>query len=510
MFVLKATCEDDALFGKSVYCIKKGLKILPSFSRTCAAEYMKLLHFFKNLGYLLLLNGLIKPVWIFGVDRQVQNVVGHEAYGHYFALLSLTLVLSFFADMGLTQMVNRQVAAGQQYGAQQLLQVKLGLMSGYFLLVALFAVVTGIHDWYLLSLVACIQALTSFFVFLRHLVTAHQLFATDALLSVIDKLLMIAIFLPLLYTSVFAVTVTLPLFLYLQIGCTITAISVALFIMIKKRVLQLQNGSKEPAIAFRSVLPFATIIILMSAHNRLDGFLLHRLHVEGAYQAGLYAAAYRLLDAGNMIGYLTASFLVPFIAKHLQQKALVEATVLSSRLALLLAGGVATAFVVVFANEVQAFLYPALPQEGVPVLQTCMAVLPAYLLLHVYGSVLTAAAQLKSFISLLIVAFVINLLLNLWLIPLYGAWGSCVAALISQYAAALACYGLASFKNNLRLGLPSFVLSMFVTALAAALAMAARQQLLHPVWVLLLCAVGAVLLLWVYIPIFKKQLVSTG
>jgi O-antigen/teichoic acid export membrane protein len=406
---------------------------------------MKLIQFFKSLGYLLFLNGLIKPVWIFGVDRQVQNVVGHETYGHYFALLSLTLVLSFFADAGLTQMVNRQVAAGQQYGAAQLLRAKMLLLGGYLLLVAFFAAVAGINDWHLLALVACVQALTSFFVFLRHLVTAHQLFATDALLSVIDKVLMVALFLPLLYTSLFAFEITIPLFLYLQIGCTVIAISVALYIIIKKGILQQHDGVKTPAITVRSVLPFAAIILLMSAHNRLDGFLLHRLHADGAYQAGLYAAAYRLLDAGNMIGYLTASFLVPFMAKHLAQKNLIEATVLSSRLVLLLAGGVATVFVVVFAKEVQTLLYPALPIEGVPVLQTCMAVLPAYLLLHVYGSLLTAAAQLKSFISILTVTFFINLLLNLWLIPIYGAWGSCVAALVSQYAAAFSCYLVAAF-----------------------------------------------------------------
>lgn len=126
---------------------------------------MKALHFFKSLGYLLLLNLLIKPVWIFGVDRQVQNVVGHETYGQYFALLSLALVFSFFADAGLTQMVNRQVATGERFGAAQLLRIKLGLVFGYFLLVFFFAVLTGIDSWYLLALVTITQALTSFLVF---------------------------------------------------------------------------------------------------------------------------------------------------------------------------------------------------------------------------------------------------------------------------------------------------------------------------------------------------------
>lgn len=471
---------------------------------------MKLFLFFKSLGYLLFLNLLIKPVWIFGVDRQVQNVVGHEAYGQYFALLSLTLVLSFFADAGLTQMVNRQVASGQQFGVAQLLRIKLSLIAGYLLLVALFAAVAAIDDWYLLALVACVQALTSFYVFLRHLVTAHQLFATDAFLSVIDKILMVAIFMPLLYTSLFDVTVSLPFFLHVQIGCTATAIAMALAVIIKKRLLQQGEQGGATGIAIRSVLPFALIILLMSAHNRMDGFMLERLRQDGAHQAGLYAAAYRLLDAGNMIGYLTASFLVPFMAKHLANKQLIQATVLSARFLLLLAGGVASVFVIVFANETIALLYPTLTVEGVPVLQACMAVLPAYLLLHIYGSVLTAAAQLKSFIFLLALAVAVNLLLNLWLIPLHGARGSCIAALVSQYAAALGCYILASGKLSIRLDVPSLAVAIVSVLAAGVLFYAGRQNVINSFWMVLLCAGGAVLLLWVYLPIFKKQFRPSG
>ena len=40
---------------------------------------MKSLPFFKGLSWLILLNLLVKPAWIFLVDREVQNIVGHEA-----------------------------------------------------------------------------------------------------------------------------------------------------------------------------------------------------------------------------------------------------------------------------------------------------------------------------------------------------------------------------------------------------------------------------------------------
>lgn len=469
---------------------------------------MKAFHFFKSLGYLLFLNLLIKPVWIFGIDRQVQNVVGHETYGAYFALLSLTLVLSFFADAGLTQMVNRQVAAGDHFDAAQLLRIKFFLLAGYILLVALLAYATGINNWMLLWPVIFIQALTSFYVFLRHLVTAHQLFAADALLSVIDKLLMVIILLPLLYTSIADVQLSIHNFLYIQLACTATAIIVALLFIYNKGLLRKKESTATLPIAFAGVLPFALIILLMSAHNRLDAFLLERLRTDGAYQAGLYAAAYRLLDAGNMVGYLTASFLVPFIAKHINNKQLVEGTVLSARLVLLLAGGIAAAFTVVYANEVQLLLYPLLPMQAAPVLQACMAVLPAYLLLHVYGSVLTAAAQLKSFIFLLAIAFGINVLLNLWLIPLYGAWGCCVAALVSQYTAALACYIVATKKLQLDPGIVSFTLTVCAIAIATVIFRVGRLNVSNPFWLLLIAGGGAALLLLAYIPFFKKHFVS--
>ena len=37
-------------------------------------------------------------------------------------------------------------------------------------------------------------------------------------------------------------------------------------------------------------------------------FLLKGSNLDGAHEAGIYAAAYRLLDASNMVGYLIASF----------------------------------------------------------------------------------------------------------------------------------------------------------------------------------------------------------
>ena len=56
------------------------------------------LKFLSNLAFLLFLNLLVKPFWIFGIDRAVQNEVGAEVYGSYFALFNFAFILNVFLD----------------------------------------------------------------------------------------------------------------------------------------------------------------------------------------------------------------------------------------------------------------------------------------------------------------------------------------------------------------------------------------------------------------------------
>ena len=66
--------------------------------------------FYSSLGLLVVLNLIIKPIWIFAIDRKVQLEVGQEEYGSYFALLNLSIILSFMLDLGFTNYFNRQAA----------------------------------------------------------------------------------------------------------------------------------------------------------------------------------------------------------------------------------------------------------------------------------------------------------------------------------------------------------------------------------------------------------------
>jgi hypothetical protein len=134
-------------------------------------------------------------------------------------------------------MMNRQWAAGAPGNVKQLLRIKAGLTVLYCALVAGTAWLTGAAQWSILLPVIGVQVALSFFLFLRSLITAHQLFGLDAWLSVVDKVLMLSLFLPLLYTQLFQIPITLSLFLYAQLGCTALALALAAAGAAKKRLI---------------------------------------------------------------------------------------------------------------------------------------------------------------------------------------------------------------------------------------------------------------------------------
>lgn len=440
---------------------------------------MKTSAFFKGLSWLIFLNLLVKPVWIFLIDRQVQNAVGHEEYGRYFAVLNLSFVLYFLSDAGLSQMINQRIASGKKLDVLQLLRIKAGMLIIYFLVCCFVGWISGITQWTFLLYVLLIQSLNSVFILLRSLITAHQFFGADAWFSVLDKTLMTLVCGAILYTSWFG-SIDLILFLQVQASCTALAVIAAFVFLYNKGILH-RGDQEQLRRIITMILPFAIIIMLMSVHYRLDGFLLERIHPEGPYQAGIYASAYRLLDAANMIGYLVSSFLVPFVAKHRNDNPLVRDAVIQIRHPMMLFAIGISVFAIMFGMRLQQLLYHSTEDFHTTVIQLCIAALPGYFLVHIYGAVLTAVARFRQLGFIHFGAVVVNLLLNLILIPSYGAVGCCIAAIVSQSLCGLACMMVADRSLKLSVHVRSLLVYGLVAGLLVGFFYFARRADLN-VW----------------------------
>ena len=392
--------------------------------------------FYSSLLVLIVLNAIIKPVWIFGIDRQVQNITGVTEYGMYFSLLNLSIVFGFLLDWGLNNFVNRELAAKKIELQQQLgsfLLLKLIFFIAYTFIVVAVGKLSGVKRWDILFGVILIQFLTFLFLFLRNVVTANQWFKTDAFLSVLDKTLMILLCGTFIFLPHFFGSINIQKFIAAQIICTMIATLIVIIILLSRGIV-----IKKPSLQFfdrsfiLSVFPFAITIFLMSVHIRLDGFLLERLHHNGAHETGIYAAAYRLLDASNMIGYLIASFFMPFVARLWSEHKPLQEIILQTRHVQLMFAVTVVAITVMLAPSLQKILYHRNDEYSVQVLQWCLPALIGYGLTQVYGTVMTATGDVIAFCYFNLAAVVVNICMNLFLIPHYGAFGCCISALCSQ------------------------------------------------------------------------------
>ena len=456
--------------------------------------------FYSSLLLLITLNALIKPFWIFGIDRQVQNITGTVEYGTYFSLLNLSIVFGFLLDWGLTNFVNRELAASktelqEHLGSFFLLKILFAVI--YTAVVMIVAILSGVNRWDILAGVMAIQFLTFLFLFLRNIVTANQWFTTDAWLSVLDKSLMILIagsfiFLPAIFGSI-----NIEKFLLAQVLSTTVAIIIVVVILYSNKIT-----FKKPRLNFftrsviYSVLPFALTVFLMSVHVRADGFLLERIRPDGAHQAGIYAAAYRLLDASNMVGFLIASFFMPFIARLWSENQPLEKTILQTRHLQLMFAITIAAIAVTLAPWLQKILYHRNDGYSIRVLQWCLPVLIGYSFVQVYGTVMTATGSIVTFCYLNLAAVFINIILNLFLIPSYGAFGCCISALCSQAFLAVATMTFVNNKLKIAADARSLALYLLNGLLACTVLYFLGKTSLNTFFVLLITMLVSFLLMW--------------
>lgn len=395
--------------------------------------------FVTNLLLLLLLNVLIKPFWIFGIDRTAQNMVGAEDYGMYFSLFNFSLVLNILLDLGITNYNNRNIARHQHLLNKyvgNLIGLKILLAAGYVLICLIVALLAGYnrHQLYLLLFLIANQILVSLSLFLRSNISGLHLFRTDSFLSVLDRGLMIVLCSILLFTNWMGVQFSIEWFVYAQ------TVAYALSVLVTFLVLRLHSGQlklnfkRHLFLAFlRKSYPYALLILLMSVYNRIDSVLIERLLPQtGKEQAGIYAQAFRLLDAFSMMGFLFAGLLLPMFARMIKQKEEITSLVRLAFLMMIVPALLVCVASNSYGNNLMALLYHQHIETSAPILGILMVGFLGIASTYIFGTLLTANGSLKLLNLTATTGVVLNVGLNLWLIPRFGAMGAAWISMATQ------------------------------------------------------------------------------
>ena len=263
-------------------------------------------NFVINLCFLLFLNILVKPFWIFGVERSVQNIVGAEEFGIYFSLLNFSLLLNIILDMGITNFNNRNIAQNRNLldkSLSNLLALRLVLAVVYIAISLIIALCLGyeLRQMKILGILVVNQFLQSMTLYLRSNVSGMQMFKTDSMLSVLDRLLMIIFCSILVWGHVTDTPIKIEWFVLTQTAAYFITALVAFLIVFSKTKHFRLNFQMKYFIAFiKQSFPYALLILLMAFYNRIDSVMLERMLPDGKEQAGIYAQAFRILEAASI------------------------------------------------------------------------------------------------------------------------------------------------------------------------------------------------------------------
>lgn len=417
--------------------------------------------FVTNIAFLIVLNLLIKPFWPLGIEPAVQNAVGNASYGEYAILFNFSFLLNIILDFGVTQFNNKNIAQNNHLLTKHfssLFSLKLVLGLVYFVITILLGFIIGYDFRYmkLLSILAINQFLISMILYLRSSLLGLHLFKTDSFVSVADRVIMIFLCLGLLLRW-FGIEIDIMTFVYSQtLGYFLTAVIAFITVYYKTDHFKLNWNWPFSLMILKQSFPFAILVLLMTFYNRLDSVMLGALLPAGvgSEQAGIYAKAFRLLEAGNMIAYLFSVQLIPVFSRMLKHKENVEQLVKLSFILLVAPALVVSVGCFFYSNELSAIINHGVTDSAVEfsILMLCFTAVSTT---YIFGTLLTANGNLKQLNTMAIIGICINLILNFILIPHYKAMGSAVSSLITQFFTAgiqfYFAYKIFKFKVNIRL-----------------------------------------------------------
>lgn len=387
-----------------------------------------------NIGFVVLLNFLIKPVWLV-MENMLQNRLGHEAWGTYSALSSFAIALTVLTDFGVNQYTIKSLAADTgkfQSWFPGLMGFKILLLIAYPLLLFGLGALMGypLQELCWLMLIALSLAALQLLQFLRSFFQAFQHFKLDAIASVLDKVLLT------LFCLAWLLSESHSFETFLLLPAASTVFSLLVFLMVVYRLYG--GGSIRWDWTFtRRILklsfPFALITVVYAVHDKIDKVMLEK--ISGPYENGLYSAASRWVDALMMYTWIIMGLYYARFARFVRDR---EETARLLRNGQLLGGlPMIPAFLILYFKGpwLTGLLLPSSTPAEIQTIQSCLVWLALATLINstlvIYSTLLTATGHERPVTRMVFISILIKAALNMILIPVWGGVAAAWATLLS-------------------------------------------------------------------------------
>lgn len=447
--------------------------------------------------FALSIPNVLNPGISFILVLVISRYLGVEGLGKYSLVLSYVGMFSTFASLGLADLVVREVARKPQDAHKYLFNAGLfGAISSAVSLVAMDAVV-----WAMGYEADVVQAaFISSFALALSTAVAYM----EAIFRAVEKSEYVAI----TFVAENAVRVGVCVWLLLE-GHGIVALFLAilgtrvfgfgLMSYLYVRAFGPPTGRYSPEVwrVFAREAPtFTSIAIFSTLHLTMDSIMLSKL--KSIESVGIYSAADRLLSICKTIPVSFASALLPFFTRQFGSgRDQLRQLATSTMRYLLVATLPVVVGTVILADRIVPAVYGEKFASAGQILMLHIVSLIPFSAVYILAQILIATDNQRVDLAINVLAVAINFVLNLVLIPPYGAMGAVVATLTTIIVFNQLQYWFIKIRL-FPLPFPEIALRV----IAAAAAMGAVTYLLRP-WNLLLNVVVSAVVYCLFVVAFK-------
>lgn len=386
----------------------------------------------RNMGWLTLPNAIVKPLWFVFITYVCIRFMGLEQYGVMTAALALMSICDGSLTLGSTPYTIREVARDTSRSSEFFSNLLVSRM-----LLSLVAVGIGLSIRVILGTGALdVVLFAGSYVFFRNLIEycralfrAHERFHMEADSTVLEKVLVVGggswalLLVPDAASALLGMSAGMALAFLFNLGWT------------TRTLAPFQFG--EIAWSFyRKALPHALPLGLSSLfvllYYRTDSIMIEAM--EGQLVTGQYGLAFRITEAMILLPYIVTGVLLPRLsALHDSDRTAFRRLFRQGMLGMTGLAGVASAAVWVLAPWIIHVLDPS--PEALPSIDL-LRVLVLSFVLNAVNQIgithLTATHRQNRLAVVLAAAAVLNISLNLILIPEFSATGAAWATVVTQ------------------------------------------------------------------------------
>jgi O-antigen/teichoic acid export membrane protein len=378
---------------------------------------------------------ILQKIFAFVYFTLIARWLGATDIGSYIFAISLATILAVFIDFGLSPVLIRESSRFQEKANKYLnntITVKLILAVITYL--ALVIIINLLHKdpmtQIMVYLAGLIMVVDSFVLSFWGIFRAWQNLKYEATSIVINQIIIITV-------GLAGVLLKFPLYI-LVIALLAGSIFnlIYSFTLIKTKLkfkLKLQWDKNILKTLFKIAIPFALAAIFTRVYSYIDQILLSVL--IGDQSVGWYAVAFKITYAMQFIPAAFAAAIFPAMSHYYVCEKEKLVNIFEKTMYFLIIFSIPIAIgIASLADKIILYLYTAEYEPSIITLQILVFAVIAIFLSYPVGSILNACDKQTVNTVNLGITMIINIILNIILIPLYQHLGAAIAALVSLSA----------------------------------------------------------------------------